>query len=122
MLRRSAFAARKKNSHKADAWKRIPAFLQWLRGRPCRLVEKGGCEGRIEACHIDYAGDKGMATKVSDKWAIPMCSEHHRVQHNVGWRIFEENFKFDALEDAKAYFAAWPGRAKWELERARDGG
>lgn len=119
MLARSSFAPRKKNSGKADSKLRIPAFLKWLRGRPCRLERHGGCNGSIEACHVDYAGGKGMGLKVSDKWTIPMCSEHHRTQHAWGWRRFEANFKIDGLEDSKAYFEAWPGRLNYE--RTRDG-
>jgi hypothetical protein len=120
MLARSAFAPRKRNSHRADAWKRAPQFLQWLRGRNCLLADKGGCDGKIEAAHVDYAGDKGMGTKVSDQNAIPLCSEHHRVQHSWGWKTFETNFGLGlggALLAAEAFWKAWPGRVNWEASR-----
>lgn len=116
MLRRSAFAPRKKNSGR-PAHKSAPGYLQWLRGRPCLLADKGGCDGKIVAAHVDYAGDKGMATKVSDRYAVPMCggpNGHHACQHNAGWRTFEANFKVDCLEASKAYWEAWPGRRAWE--------
>lgn len=115
MLSRSAFAPRHKNSHKADTWKRCPRYLQWLRGRRCALDGRGGCGGRIEAAHIDYAGLKGVGSKVEDKNAIPLCSDHHRSQHAVGWPTFEGNFKFNGLIAAQAYWHAWPGRRAWEL-------
>jgi hypothetical protein len=115
MLARSAFRPRRQNSHRADATKRAPGYLQWLRGRPCRLADRGGCAGKVRACHVDYAGDKGMATKVSDRHAIPMCDEHHRCQHTWGWQTFEANFKINALADAAAYWTAWPGRFAWEI-------
>ncbi|WP_293921078.1 hypothetical protein [Sphingobium sp. UBA5915] len=118
MLRSSAFAPRKKNSHKADFYLRAPSFLQWLRGRNCLLCDKGGCEGRIEAAHVDYAGGKGVGIKVADRYAIPLCSAHHRAQHNWGWQTFEDNFRIDALEASKAYWNAWPGRRAWEDSRA----
>jgi hypothetical protein len=86
MLRSSAFAPRKKNSHKADFYLRAPSFLQWLRGRNCLLCDKGGCEGRIEAAHVDYAGGKGVGIKVADRFSIPLCSAHHRAQHNWAGR------------------------------------
>lgn len=114
MLARSAFKPRKQNSHRADSWKRVPGFLQWLRGRPCMLVAKGGCEGKVRACHVDYAGGKGIATKVHDKFAVPMCDGHHAAQHSWGWRTFEGNFKIDAKLAADAYWHAWPGRVAWE--------
>ena len=119
MLSRSAFKPRKQNSHKADAWKRCPQFLQWLRGRPCLLVDRGGCDGKIVAAHVDYAGGKGMGTKVPDMHAVPMCGGfhgHHAAQHAWGWKTFEANFKINALEAAKAYWQAWPGRRQWENE------
>lgn len=114
MLTRSAYGPRKKNSHKADFWKRADGFKQWLRGRPCRLADRGGCGGKVRACHVDYAGDKGMGTKVHDRHAIPMCDDHHAAQHSWGWQTFEANFKINALADAAAYWAAWPGRRAYE--------
>jgi hypothetical protein len=119
-VNRSAFRPRLENSHRADSWKRAPGFLQWLRGRPCLLVDKGGCEGKMEAAHVDYAGGKGIGTKVHDKHCIPLCSEHHRVQHAWGWDTFEGNFGMgpgDAAQAAEAYWNAWPGRVAWEAKR-----
>lgn len=115
MLRASAFKPRKQNAPR-PAWKVAEAFKQWLRGRDCMIADRGGCAGRIEAAHVDYAGDKGMATKVSDRFCVPLCHEHHRVQHQHGWSAFEGNYKVNALEASKAYWSAWPGRARWEAE------
>lgn len=81
------------------------------------LADKGGCSGKIEAAHVDYAGDKGMGTKVSDRHCIPLCSEHHRCQHNWGWLTFETNFKINALSASIAYWQAWPGRVAWEARQ-----
>lgn len=112
-LSRTAFQPRRRNAgrpkHKT-AW----SYLAWLRGRPCALDNRGGCGGRMEAAHVDYAGDKGMGTKVSDRFTIPLCSDHHRSQHQWGWESFEANFKFNALLAAQAYWHAWPGRRSWE--------
>lgn len=120
MLARSAFAPRKKNSRKADFYLRAPSFLQWLRGRPCMLAEKGGCGGPIVAAHVDYAGGKGMSIKVHDKHAVPMCDDHHQAQHAWGWKTFEGNFGMspgDTQMAAEAYWNAWPGRRAWEEVR-----
>jgi hypothetical protein len=118
-LARTAFRPRHRNSPR-PAEKSAPAFLQWLRGRPCLLEGKGGCGGKIEAAHVDYAGDKGMGTKASDRFAVPMCGEHHAAQHRWGWQSFEGNFGMapgDTLLAANAYWQAWPGRVRWEAER-----
>ena len=112
MLARSAFAPRRRNSHKADAEKRCPKFLQWLRGRPCLVG--GQCAGRIEAAHVDYAGDKGMGTKPSDRYAVPLCSAHHGEQHTAGIKTFEARHRVNMLEAANDFWRAWPGRIAWE--------
>ena len=80
------------------------------------LIDRGGCSGKVRACHVDYAGDKGMSTKVHDKHAVPMCDGHHTSQHAWGWDSFEANYKIvpNALEAAAAYWRAWPGRVAWE--------
>lgn len=117
MLNRNAFTPRKRE-RRFDP-KRCEPFLRWLRRLPCMLDGKGGCDGRIVAAHVDYAGDKGISTKCSDKFAVPLCngfSGHHQLQHSIGWQRFEDNYKIDALEASKAYWEAWPGRREWERE------
>lgn len=97
-------------------------FLKWLRGRGCIMAFN--CEGRIEAAHVDYAGDKGIGTKVSDRFAIPMCAKHHREQHTDGWETFEHRYGgFSALSIAEQYWQKWPGRLAWErkLEESQHG-
>lgn len=123
-LKPSAFKPRKRNAPR-PAEKSAPGFLQWLRGRECLAHDAGPevwCEGKIEAAHVDYAGDKGMGTKVSDRFAIPLCSKHHRIQHEMGWTSFEltylKGYVGAGLRAANQYWKAWPGRAKWERENA----
>lgn len=90
------------------------------------LADKGGCDGKIVAAHVDYAGDKGMGTKVSDCFTVPLCGGpggHHAAQHSWGWDTFEANFKMrpgDTLEASRAYWRAWPGRVVWEAEHGDD--
>lgn len=84
------------------------------------LEARGGCGGKIRACHVDYAGGKGMATKVHDMHSVPMCDEHHSAQHTWGWDSFEANFNLkpgDTLLAAEAYWLAWPGRIAWETRQ-----
>lgn len=111
---------RRKNAPRI-AEKSAPGFLQWLRGRECLAFYDGeggpDCGGKIQAAHVDYAGDKGMGTKVSDRYAVPMCVAHHARQHQVGWRYFEIEMVRPhgyALKAAEAYWRAWPGRIAWE--------
>lgn len=111
---------RRKNAPR-PAWKVATSFLQWLRGRPC-AADGIHCEGRIEAAHVDHAGGKGMATKVADRWAIPLCSGHHRRQHNRGWHTFEKECLHgrSAIAMADAYWHEWPGRIEYERSLANE--
>ena len=102
---------RKRNAPR-PAEKSAPAFLQWLRGRNCLIGDT--CAGRIEAAHVDYAGDKGLGTKASDKFAVPMCSAHHAESHRAGIKTFEARHRVNLLEASKEYWRRWPGRLAWE--------
>ncbi len=93
--------------------KDAPGFLQYLRGRRCILSRTGECRGKIRACHVDYAGDKGMATKVADKHSVPMCDGHHQEQHDTGWQTFEAKYRINCLSLAAQFWAAWPGFRAW---------
>jgi len=124
MLARSATKPRRQNAGR-PAEKSCRPFLQWLRGRPCACAGRNaGCSGRMEAAHVDYAGDKGVGTKVSDRHAIPLSQECHAQQHRKGWRWFDEHVLGGAsrgLMLAQGYWSAWlrtPMGAAWE---ARNG-
>lgn len=100
--------------------KSAEAFRQWLRGRACILARTGECSGKIEAAHVDYAGDKGAATKVSDRYSVPMCSHHHAEQHR-GWKTFESKYRLNCLALAGEFWRRWPGRRAWEAKFQDEG-
>jgi hypothetical protein len=107
---------RKRNSPRL-AEKAAPGFLQWLRGRECVFANTGDCAGKMEAMHLDFAGGKGMGTKVADRFAVPSCSRHHGLQHRWGWNTFLKwvaRSKEDLLVATNTYWRAWPGRIAWE--------
>lgn len=106
------------------AWKVELAYLQFLRGRKCYLANKGGCgfadpprSRPIEPAHVDHGGDKGMGTKASDCFAIPLCQRHHDEQHGKigafsqrgGWKTFQLKYGFDAVKVAAEYWRQWKG-------------
>jgi hypothetical protein len=94
-------------------------FLQWLRGRECVFYFMGGCAGKSEAMHLDFAGGKGVSTKVADKYALPACTAHHRLQHDKGWNTFcglAATTKPALLQTAEFLWSRWPGRVRWEAE------
>lgn len=98
------------------AWKVAESFKQWLRGRPCAADGFGHCDGKIQAAHVDHAGDKGTGTKVADRHCIPLCADHHNRQHSRGWATFERECLGGkpAVAMAAAYWQAWPGHVEWE--------
>jgi len=113
MLKFSA-APRKKNA-KDPAGKRCAPFLQWLRTRDCILAKTGECMGKVRACHWDQAGDKGTGTKVSDKFALPMCDGHHAEQTDIlGWPKFQLKYGFSAKDGCDFFWKNWPRRLEWE--------
>ena len=58
--------------------------LDFIRSLPCCIC---GEDTTVEAAHIRSASIEngklhtGMAEKPSDKWAVPLCGNHHRQQH-----------------------------------------
>lgn len=113
MLARASFKPRKQNSMKADSWKRCEPFLKWIRGRPCFLHDRGGCDGKIIAAHFDPWGNKGIGTKVSDQAALPLCGGfhgHHDEQHRIGWQSFQRKYAFDGRDVVTAYWLEWLDR------------
>lgn len=108
---------RKRNAPR-PAEKSALGYLQWLRGRQCAVFGYcwRDCGGRIEAAHTYGAGDRGMSTKSSDRYAIPLCSIHHARQHARGWKTFETECLGgqSAPRMAEGYWREWPGRIQWE--------
>ncbi len=116
MLARVDTRPRHRNASR-PAHKFAPGYLKWLRGRSCYLAGQGdhARSGKVRACHVDYAGDKGVGTKVSDRHALPMCDGAHTEQTDqLGWGPFERKYRFDALFVAAEFWRLWPGRAAWE--------
>lgn len=107
----------RKQNAKDPAGKRCPKYLQWLRTRKCILSHTGECWGKVRACHWDEAGDKGMGTKVSDRWSLPMCDGHHAEQTDkLGWPKFQTKYGFVAAKVCLAFWTDWPQRKAWEAE------
>lgn len=102
------------------AHKDAPGFLRFVRQFPCILADSGECWGKIRACHWDEAGDKGMGTKVSDRYSLPMCDGHHAEQTDVlGWPEFQKKYRFDPREFCDRLWNKWPGRIAWLRDLAK---
>jgi len=56
------------------------AHLAFVRSLPCVV-----CGGKAEAHHLNRAVDgkpKGTGRKNEDRWAIPLCPQHHNGQRD----------------------------------------
>lgn len=51
-----------------------PEHLENIRRLPCAVCSKAPPS---ECHHVKAAGGGGMGMKVSDRWTIPLCNEHH---------------------------------------------
>lgn len=80
-----------------------PAHLENVRQLPCCIC---GSRRNVEAHHLKSTGERGMALKSTDRWAVPLCAIPHHAEverigsrNEMGW--FVEHGGFDALELAK---------------------
>lgn len=54
--------------------------LQFVASQPCLI-----CDRRpAQAHHVQFAQPKAMASKVSDEFAVPLCTTHHQQLHHIG--------------------------------------
>lgn len=88
---------------------RSASFLQFVRGFACTCVETDptGCAGKIEAAHVRRGTDGGIGQKPSDRYCIPLCSEHHAEQHRIGEQSFEKKYRFAMLPVADRIWRRW---------------
>lgn len=87
-----------------------PEYLKLVRACPCLYC---GMEPS-EAAHVRYASAlhgkaSGMGRKPSDRYAVPLCAEHHRLgsnaQHNHGERQWWRTLGIDPLFVADQLYA-----------------
>jgi hypothetical protein len=77
-----------------EATERDPVYLALVRQCPCLHCGLDPCG---EAVHVRMASGahgkaSGMGKTPADKWALPLCGEHHReandAQHKIGERAY----------------------------------
>jgi hypothetical protein len=95
---------------------RCPAHLAWVRGHVC-AAQNWECGGQIQAAHVRLGTDGAGSVKPSDSHAIPLCAQHHLIQHAMGEASFEHDYKFDMKALAAQLWKASPHRRKWEQKQ-----
>ncbi len=83
-----------------------PKYLAWIRTQPCVICENP----HTEAAHLRL-GDMivgkrhtGLGEKPDDKWAIPLCSYHHRKQHSGNEGVFWRDHGINPFEVCDSLF------------------
>jgi hypothetical protein len=90
---------------------RNASHLRWIRGFECAVMGTGmQCYGRIEAAHARTGTDGGTSLKPGDNWTLPLCSEHHAMQHRIGEASFERLHGIDMKNIAQALWLKSPHR------------
>lgn len=92
--------------------------LAFIRGFECSIAGHRDhvCEGDIEAAHVRSGTDGGLSSKPSDKYAIPLCREAHRQQHQIGEPAFEGVYLIDMRAIADDLAKRSPSLRKLERE------
>src|SRR4029079_7119319 len=87
-----------------------PAHRAWIRKHYCSVP---GCKRLpIECAHVRTGTDGGTGLKPSDKWSISLCEHHHREQHSIGERAFEQRHDIDLSELAQEFARRSPFASK----------
>ena len=78
---------------------RDPVYLTLVRQCPCLYC---GLEPAGEAAHVRRQSGVhnkrgGMGKKPADRWALPLCHEHHMLQHQIGELAFWYDVGLDPL-------------------------
>lgn len=108
-----------------DVWASVGSdaeYQDWVRTQPCvicgsaDLIADTG-ELKCESAHVRRAGESGTGHKAGYA-TVPMCHEHHQVQHNQGevavWLETLEEMPIEAIDKS------WPTTEAKQLQMAKD--
>lgn len=71
--------------------------LALVRALPCLVA---GCTQPSQAHHLLSTGERGAGLRSTDKWAVPLCNEHHiNGVHRVGSRRELAWFRENGIAD-----------------------
>lgn len=77
------------------------AYLQDVRSLSCIICLSNVC---VDAAHIRYSApgklNAGVGAKPDDCYVLPLCREHHALQHSMGERQFWREMGLDPLRIA----------------------
>lgn len=96
-----------------DVWRAIGSdaqFLDWIRTQPCCLRGSPHSVG-VEAAHLRSVA-AGSGTGVKPPYcAVPMCSQHHREQHDKGYSAVHKDGLEGLMKIRHRLVAQWAHQA-----------
>ncbi|HXG58143.1 MAG TPA: hypothetical protein VNL91_03900 [Thermoanaerobaculia bacterium] len=89
---------------------RDAAYLAFVRGELCAVWGEDGihCAGVTEAAHLIG----GMGEKRSDYYCVPLCTVHHRQQHDVGLIQFQVQHGVNLWQVSAELLIRWMRRSR----------
>ena len=89
-----------------------PRHRKFVRSHGCCVP---GCQHTdIEFAHVRSAANAGTGFKPHDAFAISLCRDHHRQQHQIGQRAFERDHGIDMMALAHTFMRRSPDVAMKE--------
>ena len=69
-----------------EAGDRDPVYLALVREMPCLrcTMEPCGIAAHLRMSSGAFGKKSGLGRKPADRWALPLCREHHDLQHKIG--------------------------------------
>lgn len=101
--------AKRDRDPRADREGNDAKHLAAIRKLPCCIP---GCN--IVGCdphHIKSAGERGMQLRAPDKWALPLCRQHHDEVERIGSRNEVRWFRHRGVHCLDLCKALWGFRA-----------
>ena len=86
-------------------------YLDMVRGEICAVnsADPTHCMGVTEAAHLEVYG---KAIKASDYLTVPLCTYHHREQHQLGIAPFQIQHAINLWEVSTRLLVRWLRRIK----------
>lgn len=72
-------------------------YLAWIREMCCCICKKPGVDpAHIRTAALEYGKrHTGLGQKPDDTWVVPLCREHHDLQHSMKEAAFWHAYKIN---------------------------
>lgn len=78
-----------------------PKHRDFVRSHPCCVPDCGTFP--VDVAHLRTAANSGIGIKPADWFVVGLCRRHHREQHDIGQKRFENKYDINLMALAKIY-------------------